>query len=117
MTKILNEQFYRMQKLAGLITENEINAEENLTEATDFKSFTVLQPGEGWEEIKYGAGKSFLAFNVDKPEVTLVGSTPEEKNFFDEIAQMVGGQVEEGDKFGFELTIPVAKYEELFNVQ
>jgi hypothetical protein len=30
---------------------------------------------------------------------------------------MVGGQVEEGDKFGFELTIPVAKYEELFNVQ
>ena len=31
MTKILNEQFNRMLKLAGLITENEIN-EENLTE-------------------------------------------------------------------------------------
>jgi hypothetical protein len=104
----------KIQDLRRLIKEEIQNV---LNEATDFKSFTVLQPGEGWEEIKYGDGKSFLAFNVDKPEVTLVGSTPEEKNFFDEIAQMVGGQVEEGDKFGFELTIPVAKYEELFNVQ
>jgi hypothetical protein len=104
----------KIQDLRKLIKEEIQNV---LNEATDFKSFTVLQPGEGWEEIKYSAGKSFLAFNVDKPEVTLVGSTPEEKKVFDEIAQMIGGQVQENDIFGFELSIPAAKFEELFNVQ
>ena len=49
--------------------------------------------------------------------MTLIGSTPEEKKVFDEIAQMIGGQVQENDTFGFELSIPATKFEELFNVQ
>ena len=111
---IYNKITMKIQDLRRLIKEEIQNV---LNEATDFKSFTVLQPGGSWYEVKYGAGKSFIAAGVGKPEMTLIGSTPEEKKVFDEIAQMVGGQVQENDIFGFELSIPAAKFEELFNVQ
>jgi len=103
----------KIQDLRKLIKEEIQNV---LNEATDFKSFTVLEPGESWYEVKYNNG-SFIAAGVGKPEITLIGSTPEEAKMFNEIAQMTGGQIEENDIFGFELTIPATKFEELFNVQ
>ena len=107
----------KLQDLRQIIKEEIQNV---LNEATDFKSFTVLDPGTGWFEIKYGAGASFLAFykgNWPSKEVTLVGSQPQEQKYFDEIAQMVGGKVKPHSRYGFELTIPKAKFEELFGAQ
>ena len=39
MKQQLNEQFARMQKLAGIITENQVNEEDNMNDITaDFKA-------------------------------------------------------------------------------
>ena len=107
----------KIQELRKLIKEEIQNV---LNEATDFSSFKVLDPGTGHFSINYNGG-AFLAFYdsdyASDSTITLVGSQPQEQKYFDEIAQMVGGQVKPHSRYGFELTIPKTKFEELFGAQ
>lgn len=107
----------KIQELRKLIKEEIQNV---LNEATDFSSFKVLDPGTGHFSINYNGG-AFLAFYdsdyASDSTITLVGSQPQEQKYFDEIAQMVGGQVKPHPRYGFELTIPKTKFEELFGAQ
>ncbi len=107
----------KIQELRKLIKEEIQNV---LNEATDFSSFKVLDPGTGHFSINYNGG-AFLAFYdsdyASDSTITLVGSQPQEQKYFDEIAQMVGGTVKPHSRYGFELTIPKTKFEELFGAQ
>lgn len=104
----------KIQELRKLIKEEIQNV---LNETTDFKSFQVLDSGDGYFSIKYDGG-GFLAFykgNWPSKTVTLVGSQPQEQKYFDEIARMVRGTVEPDEVYGFKLTIPTSVFTKLFS--
>jgi hypothetical protein len=64
MKQILSEEFRRMQKLAGLITENEINEDENLNEwAIDMNAARTLITPENVDE--YGEYDGEDTFEVE----------------------------------------------------